>query len=284
MHVENKVAIITGGSSGFGKALAYRLVNKGAKVILADIDVKGGEQVAAELNAGKPIKVAHFVRCDVTSPSDLSALFPLARSQFGRFDILVNNSGIMEPAHLFVDESQIWRKVLDINLTAVVEGTRLGVEAFQVEKQQGRLGSEGGVIVNTASIAGILPFTLGPVYTATKHGVVGFTRCFKKDLITKNGPRLEEKRSPTGHALFDVVHEMGVRVNAVAPTWADTGLIKDIREMALGMHITVPVEQVIDGFMKVIEDQSCNGDIAVVRPNMGVHIVRSMDLADLAKL
>ncbi|KAF9185002.1 hypothetical protein BGZ51_002997 [Haplosporangium sp. Z 767] len=124
----------------------------------------------------------------------------------------------MKPAHLFVDESQVCRRVMDINLTAVIEGTRPGVEVFQVEKQQGRLGPEGGVIVNTASIAGPLPFTLSPVYTATKHGVVGFTRCFKKGLVTKNGPRLEEKRSPTGHALFDVVHEMDVRVNAVAPT------------------------------------------------------------------
>ncbi|KAF9287663.1 hypothetical protein BGZ88_008504, partial [Linnemannia elongata] len=102
MHVENKVAIITGASSGLGKALAERLVSKGAKVILGDIDIKDG-----------------------------LPLFTAAKTHFGRVDIIANNAGIAENAPLWEDEKGVWKKVIDIDLSAVVEGTRLGIEALK---------------------------------------------------------------------------------------------------------------------------------------------------------
>ncbi|KAF9959859.1 hypothetical protein BGZ72_008633 [Mortierella alpina] len=275
MHVENKVAIITGASSGFGKALAKRLVGKGAKVLLADIDVNGGEKLAAELNSSKSKKVAHFVRCDVSSVQDLSLLVPEALKHFHRFDIMVNNSGIMEKTHLFADDDNYWHKVLAIDLIAVIEGTRLAMDAFKVEKRAGRL-EQGGAVVNTASIAGLYPFTQAPVYTAAKFGVVGFTRCFKRELIEKSGPYLTEGgRDNVGdvHSAYEAVHEMGVRVNAVGPTWADTGLIKDIREMATGMMPLVSVDLVVDAFMLSIEDESLSGDVVTIRPGKGIHVV-----------
>ncbi|KAF9571458.1 hypothetical protein EC968_000489 [Mortierella alpina] len=277
MHVANKVAIITGASSGFGKALAKRLISKGAKVLLADIDVNGGEKLAEELNDSKSKKVAHFVRCDVTSIQDLSSLFPEALKYFHRFDIMVNNSGIMEKTHLFADDHKYWHKVLAVDLVAVIEGTRLAIDAFKVEKRAGRL-EQGGAIVNTASIAGLYPFPQAPVYTAAKFGVVGFTRCFKKEFHGKSTPYLDESGTDHGgdtHSAYEAVHEMGVRVNAVGPTWADTGLIKDIREMATGMMPLVSVNLVVDAFMLMIEDDSLSGDVATIRPGKGIHIVGS---------
>ncbi|KAG0206404.1 hypothetical protein BGX28_002120 [Mortierella sp. GBA30] len=186
---------------------------------------------------------------------------------------MVNNSGIMERTHLFADEEKYWRKVLDVDLVAVIEGTRLAIDAFKVEKGAGRL-DHGGAIVNTASIAGVYPFPQAPVYTAAKFGVVGFTRCFKKELIEKSALRLPENGVDSEtHSAYEAVHEMGVRVNAVGPTFADTGLIKDIRKMATGMMPLVPLELVVDAFMLLIEDDSLSGDVVTIRPQKGIHVM-----------
>ncbi|CAO3564841.1 unnamed protein product [Mortierella alpina] len=279
MHVEDKVAIITGASSGFGKALAKRLVSKGAKVVLADIDVNGGEKLAAELNGSgsKSKRVAQFVRCDVTSIQDLSSLFPEALKHFHRFDIMINNSGILEKTHLFADDHRYWHKVLAVDLVAVIEGTRLAIDAFKAEKRAGRL-DQGGAVVNTASIAGLYPFPQAPVYTAAKFGVVGFTRCFKRELHEKSTPYLAESGSGHNdgtHSAYQAVHELGIRVNAVGPTWADTGLITDIRELATGMMPLVSVDLVVDAFVLLIEDESLSGDVVTIRPENGIHVAGS---------
>ncbi|KAF8940119.1 hypothetical protein BGZ47_007874, partial [Haplosporangium gracile] len=137
MRVENKVAIITGASSGLGKALAERLVSKGAKVILGDIDIRDGLHLANELNYGKKEEVAYFVQCDVTKYDQQAALFTAAQAHFGRVDIIANNAGIAENVPLWEDEEGIWKKVIDIDLSAVIEGTRLGIEALKKQGGEG---------------------------------------------------------------------------------------------------------------------------------------------------
>ncbi|KAK3815799.1 MAG: hypothetical protein J3R72DRAFT_52379 [Linnemannia gamsii] len=241
MHVENKVAIITGASSGFGRALAERLVGKGAKVILADIDVKDGERLANELNYNKKDKIAYFVQCDVTNYGQQANMFKAAKTHFGGVDIIINNAGIAERIPLWDDDKALWKKVIDIDLSAVIEGTRLGI---QVLREQGR----GGVIVNTASLAGLYPQPLTPVYSAAKFGVIGLTRSCKE--------------------LGD-----GIRVNAVAPSFSETKIIEGIKEMILTMGSLVPVEQVIDAFMLLIEDDSYNGDVARITSQYGVSVI-----------
>ncbi|CAO3573679.1 unnamed protein product [Mortierella alpina] len=241
MHVENKVAIITGASSGFGKALANRLVAKGAKVILADIDTKDGERLANELNYNKAEKVAYFVKCDVTDYSHQAEMFKAAEKHFGGVDIIVNNAGIAEKRPLWDDDRGVWKKVIDIDLSAVIEGTRLGVLAL---KKQGR----GGVIINTASLAGLYPQSMTPVYSAAKFGVIGLTRSFKD----------------FGH---------NIRVNAVAPSFSDTKIISDVKELIMTMAPLVPVEMVIDAFMLLIEDDSYSGDVARITPKYGVSVI-----------
>ncbi|KAF8952020.1 hypothetical protein BGZ52_008430 [Haplosporangium bisporale] len=232
MHVENKVAIITGGASGLGKDLAERLVSKGAKVIIGDVSVKAGEAFAAELNATKDAKVAHFVRCDVTDFEQIDSLFTAAEEHFGGIDIMTGN----------------WPRLIAINLTAVIEGTRHAIETM---RKQGR----GGVVVNTSSIAGLVPNPAWntPVYTAAKFGVCGFTRSFKGN----------EKREGA---------DQGIRVNCVAPAPADTPIMDAVRETVKNFAM-VSVEMVTDAFMMVIEDESLSGDIARITPEEGIVIM-----------
>ncbi|KAF9904287.1 hypothetical protein BX616_001363 [Lobosporangium transversale] len=249
MHVQNKVAIITGASSGLGKALAERLVSKGAMVILGDIDKNEGLRLADELNHGKEKPVAHFIQCDVTNYAQQAELFQAAFHHFGSVDIVVNNAGIAEGEPLWADKKQIWKKVVDIDLSAVIEGTRLGIEALQKQLQKEGSKFEGGVIINTASLAGLYPQPRTPVYAAAKFGVIGFTRSFKQ---------FKEKR---------------IRVNAVAPSFAPTKIIEPIKEDVMKMGPLVSVEMVTDAFMLLIEDDSCRGDIARITPQYGINIL-----------
>ncbi|KAF8934408.1 hypothetical protein BGZ58_005723 [Dissophora ornata] len=199
------------------------------KVILADIDIKDGERLANELNYG----------CDVTNYGHQADMFKAAEKHFGGVDIIINNAGIAEKNPLWEDDEGAWKKVIDIDLSAVVEGTRLGIQAL---KKQGR----GGVIINTASLAGLYPQPLTPVYSAAKFGVIGLTRSCK---------------------------ELGdnIRVNAVAPS--DTKIISGVKELVMTMAPLVPVELVIDAFMMLIEDDSYRGDVARVTPKYGVSII-----------
>ncbi|KAF9979621.1 hypothetical protein BGZ65_006262 [Modicella reniformis] len=127
------------------------------------------------------------------------------------------------------DDQGIWKKV-DIDLSAVIEGTRPGILAL---KKQGH----GGVIINTASLAGLYPQTLTPVYSAAKFGVIGLTRSFKD-------------------------YGNNIRVNAAVPSFSDTKIISQVKELVMSMAPLVPVEQVIDAFMMLIKDDSYSGDVA----------------------
>ncbi|ORX89836.1 15-hydroxyprostaglandin dehydrogenase, partial [Basidiobolus meristosporus CBS 931.73] len=245
MHVQGKCAIITGASSGFGKALAERLVSKGANVILADIDNVEGEKLAASLNEKVKRKCAVFQLCDVTKQKDLVQLFNKAEESFTAADIVINNAGISDMPGFYDSENPTWYKTLDIDLVAVIEGTRLGVRHFKKH-------SRSGVIVNTASLAGIIPLSLSPVYSAAKTGVVGFTRS------------------------LNVLRHQNIRVNAVAPSFSPTNIVTKGRanleafDKFVSKVKLVPVEQVVDAFMLLIEDDSHAGQVAQITPQHGI--------------
>lgn len=193
------------------------------------------------LFGSKTEKVAQFVQCDVTDYDQQAALYTAAETHLGGVDIIVNNAGIVERTPLREDNTGIWKKVVDIDLLAVIEGLRIGVQYLQ---KQGR----GGVIINTASLAGLYPQHITPAYTAAKFGIVGLTRSFQG-------------------------FPGNIRVNAVAPSFADTRIIDGIRDQVKSMGAMVTVDQVMDAFMLLIEDDSYNGDIARVTPRYGVPVV-----------
>ncbi|KAJ3280824.1 hypothetical protein HK104_000384 [Borealophlyctis nickersoniae] len=245
MKVDGKVVIITGSSSGFGKALAEKLIGKGAKLVLGDIAEGPGRAVEKECNAKKPGN-AVFVKCDVTKSEDVKNLFVVAKKHFGGFDIMVNNAGIGERGPFAQDVKDAWVKVVDIDLTAVILGTRIALTELIAARKP-------GVILNTASLAGLYPVPHQPVYAAVKGGVVHFTR-----------------------SLAQFAQSHNIRVNAICPSFSPTGILEDAHRI-YGSEMKkvtdaalVPVSLVIDAFEKAIEDESLAGACLRVTPQYGV--------------
>ena len=164
--LEGKVTIITGAGTGIGKGIARAFAREGASLILASRNRANLEATAAELApTGAPIRVAPT---DVTDEDQVSALFAAALEQFGRVDILINNSGTFDGGPLEELTLETWRKVLEVNLTGPF---LCGREAMRIMKRQG-----GGRIINIGSISAQMCRPNAAPYNTTKHGLVGLTK------------------------------------------------------------------------------------------------------------
>jgi 15-hydroxyprostaglandin dehydrogenase (NAD) len=159
VDIESKAAVVSGGASGIGRAAVLALVERGAKVVVADVDEDGGRSTA---EIAEVAGVAVFCRCDVTKTEELTSAFALATERFGHLDIAFNNAGIGGDG-LFADNPGDWRRVVDIDLVAVIDATRLAVREM-------RRAGRAGAIVNTASLIGLWPMPDAPVYAAAKAG------------------------------------------------------------------------------------------------------------------
>jgi NAD(P)-dependent dehydrogenase (short-subunit alcohol dehydrogenase family) len=167
MELSGATAVVTGGGSGIGRASALAFAAVGASVLVADIaEADGTETVQLIENAGGK---GAFTRVDVTQADDLARMLDEAEGTFGGVDVLHNNAGIVcgEPLWPDTDPAKLMQQVT-INLASVVVGTRLAVPFLQ------RRGE--GAVVNTASMASVLPLVDEPAYSATKAGVLMFTR------------------------------------------------------------------------------------------------------------
>jgi len=193
-----KVALITGGSSGIGRATALAFAREGARVVVADLDAALGAEVVAEVSGMNGEAV--FVATDVSREPSAAAMVDVALSAFGRLDYAFNNAGVgggRKALHDF--DLADFNRTLSVNLTGVWLSMK---HELPVMLKQG-----GGVIVNNASIAGLRGSpTLAP-YVASKHGVLGLTKVA---------------------ALEYAAH--GVRVNAVCPGWTDTAILKSLKD------------------------------------------------------
>jgi NAD(P)-dependent dehydrogenase (short-subunit alcohol dehydrogenase family) len=164
--LENKVAIVTGGGSGIGKAISLLYALEGAKVVVSDVDEKGANETVSAIKAkgGQAI----FVKADTSKPDDSKNVVDQAVKQFGGLHIAVNNAGIAGPI-VPIGEYPIdgWDKVISVNLSGVFYGLRYQIPAM--------LASGGGSIVNMASILGKVGTRGSAAYVAAKHGLVGLT-------------------------------------------------------------------------------------------------------------
>ena len=166
MELKNKVAIITGGASGLGRATAIRYARSGANVIVADTNISEGEKTA-ELIRGKK-GTAEFVHTDVTSENDVINMMDVVKGKFAKLDVLVTCAGILLSPNTRVDQFEVvdWDRVIDVNL----KGTFLCVKhAVSLMVQP-----SGGIILMIASGAGVLGGSSSVAYAASKGGVHGF--------------------------------------------------------------------------------------------------------------
>lgn len=164
-----KVAIVTGGASGIGRALCEELSKRGAVVVVADINEEKARQVAAGISQGGGWALALWV--DVSKAEEVERLVNRVVAEEGQLDYMFNNAGIAVLGELQDMSAELWSRVIDVNLKGVAYGVQA---AYPVMVSQGH-----GYIVNTASVAGLLPGPLAGAYGTTKYGIVGLSEALR---------------------------------------------------------------------------------------------------------
>jgi 3-hydroxybutyrate dehydrogenase len=187
---KDKVALITGGGRGIGRAIALAFAREGATIVVSARTKEQVEAVANEIGAN-----ALGLVCDVADPSSVKRTFSDVQSKLGRApDILVNNAGIAESATLVQTDDELWHRHLGINLSGTFYCTRAALPSM-IERRWGR-------IINIASIAGKTGAPYISAYAASKHGVLGLTRSVAHE-----------------------VAQLGITVNAICPGYVDTEMV-----------------------------------------------------------
>ncbi|KAH0872334.1 hypothetical protein HID58_069696 [Brassica napus] len=234
-------ALVTGGASGIGRALCLALAEKGVFVSVVDFSEDKGKETtslvqkaSARFHPSLNSPSAIFIKCDVTNrgTGDLVSAFDKHLATFGTLDICINNAGIANPVQFDKDDtdgSKSWRRTINVDLVGVVECTQLAIKAMKAKKK-------GGVIINMGSAAGLYPSPLDPIYSASKGGVVLFTRSL---------------------AYFK---RQGIRINVLCPEFIQTelaGAIGDSFLHSLGGYMSM--DMLIKGAFELITDESKAG-------------------------
>jgi 3-oxoacyl-[acyl-carrier protein] reductase len=195
--LESKIAVITGGGRGIGKATAKLFTNEGATVVIAEFDEVSGQSTANELGA-------HFIKTDISNEESVNALFNFVSSEFGQLDILVNNAGILADSTLKKLDPDSFDAVINVNLRGVY---LCGRAAADIMIEQGS-----GVILNASSVVAHHGNFGQTNYVASKAGVIGITKVWAREL-----------------------GKDGIRVNAVAPGFIQTNMTAGMPEKVVDM-------------------------------------------------
>jgi NAD(P)-dependent dehydrogenase (short-subunit alcohol dehydrogenase family) len=209
--LNGKVAVITGGASGIGRASALALAHAGARLVLADIDAEGADAVAREIEANRGHAIG--VRCDVSAEASFGELADAAFRRFGRIDIVMNNVGVLtsgRPDELPIAE---WQRIIDINLMSVVRSNHVFLPLLM---KQGS-----GHIVNTASFAGLYTYAYDRLpYAATKAAIIQISE---------------------GLALY--LRPKGIGVTCLCPGPVKTNIMRSLRSFSSGLDVRGPGPQ-----------------------------------------
>ena len=243
MKLKNKVAIITGGAKGIGKATVAKFVSEGATVDIWDLDGKAGNNLLEELGS----KVS-FQKVDVSNIEDVERAVKNVVEKYSKVDVLVNNAGITMDSSLKKMTPEQWQKVIDVNLTGVFNCTKI-VSQYMLEKQS-------GVILNATSVVGIYGNFGQTNYVASKAGVIGMTKVWARELGRK-----------------------GITVNAVAPGFIETEMVAAMPENVLaGMREKTPVgrlgkpEDIANAYAFLASDEASFINGAVLSVDGGIVI------------
>ena len=211
MRLKDKVAIITGAASGFGEGMAKRFAEEGAKVVVADLNAKGAERVAAEIG-----EAAISVTTDVSLRSEFDEMVAAAMDAFGRIDIMVNNAGYTHRnGDMLEVEEDVFDLIAAVNMKAIYHSARAVVPIME--------GQGGGVILTTASTAGLRPRPGLTWYNASKGWAITATKSMAVELAPKN-----------------------IRVNCLCPVAGETGMLaqfmgEDTPELRAKFRASIPL-------------------------------------------
>ncbi|MCB1141450.1 MAG: glucose 1-dehydrogenase [Leptospiraceae bacterium] len=196
MKFHDKIALVTGGTSGLGKAIALELAKDGATVVLSGRREKEGNEVVSEIQSKSGS--AMFVKADVSKASDVELMVQSILSKYGKLDIAVNNAGTIGKNKLIHQyEESDYDDVINVNLKGVWVCMKYEIPEM--------LAAKSGVIVNVSSVSGLIGFPYNSLYSASKHGVIGLTKS----------------------AALEFGHK-GIRINAVCPGGIETDMLDNI--------------------------------------------------------